>query len=930
MKSPFKFLDSYTREDREIFFGREKEITELYRKVFESKILLVYGISGTGKSSLINCGLAGKFSESDWLPVVVRRGSSIVNNMASGIAQLAVTSLKRIPQKPEEFLKAVKSIYLDLYKPVFFIFDQFEELFIFGTREEQEHFILIIKTLLASDLQCRFIFILREEYLAHLSSFEKAIPGFFSNRMRIEKMSQENAIEAIKGPCRFGGISVESGFAEMLMDKLCPNESEVELTYLQVFLDKIFKLATQSANSASSLSFSNQLLEEAGNVTDILGDFLDEQVSLQPEPEIALAVLKAFVSAMGTRQPMDQKEVNDYIGTIGQKTGRETMINLLQTFVNLRILQDKDQHEKYELRHDALAAKIYEKFTLVEKELLEVRQFVENAFYSFETRGKYLNKEDLEYIGIYENKLILPKKLGDFVDKSRQKLHARRKSLVMTTRISAVIFILILASVFRYYLKNQKYSDVKESTGLALLQSYINPIQGLTSALNIWNNDSSSLVLRYVILKNFISLVSSQVDTSNPVHKLQQDLNPVKLKTKILNAQVSRKGNYIFGWTEKQSAFVWKYLSDSVYYFKIEGELLHMEMHEEDSLIALVYTNNEVIVSDFHGKKHFAFKTSTNELMNESLVRFFPSKEVKLLAIKDNTALIYDGSGEILFELKGHTGRLNSVDISRDGMFIATASSDKTVNVWYYNYKTKQYSIYTKLSGHKDAVWSCEFNRNGKYLLTASADSTIRIWDLNGKQINPYFFFDVNNNEGWHQKQNNGEFDEDASNPEFSMYYRKFCNASFSNDEMVIKATSYQHAEKSHDNNLYMTNQVLFFDGQSKLVQGFDGFFIESEHNKAGSIKPEKFNQIDVSPNGRLAAVTSNMTGISLISAMGLRLFTANGTYAMFSKDGKDLIWISNDEIHHIPVEPGKISNLLQKYQISSGLRSGQLIFTGF
>ena len=34
-KSPFKFLDSYTKEDRDIFFGREAEVEELYQKVFE-------------------------------------------------------------------------------------------------------------------------------------------------------------------------------------------------------------------------------------------------------------------------------------------------------------------------------------------------------------------------------------------------------------------------------------------------------------------------------------------------------------------------------------------------------------------------------------------------------------------------------------------------------------------------------------------------------------------------------------------------------------------------------------------------------------------------------------------------------------------------------------------------------------------------------
>ncbi|MDZ7738455.1 MAG: ATP-binding protein [Bacteroidales bacterium] len=82
-KSPFKFLDSYEKQDKDIFFGREKETEELYHKVFESKLLLIYGVSGTGKTSIINCGLANKFEDSDWLPVSVRRGRNVVDSMES-------------------------------------------------------------------------------------------------------------------------------------------------------------------------------------------------------------------------------------------------------------------------------------------------------------------------------------------------------------------------------------------------------------------------------------------------------------------------------------------------------------------------------------------------------------------------------------------------------------------------------------------------------------------------------------------------------------------------------------------------------------------------------------------------------------------------------------------------------------------------------
>ena len=32
VQNPFKFLDPYQKEDRNIFFGREQEVEEIYRK----------------------------------------------------------------------------------------------------------------------------------------------------------------------------------------------------------------------------------------------------------------------------------------------------------------------------------------------------------------------------------------------------------------------------------------------------------------------------------------------------------------------------------------------------------------------------------------------------------------------------------------------------------------------------------------------------------------------------------------------------------------------------------------------------------------------------------------------------------------------------------------------------------------------------------
>src|SRR5947208_6868382 len=74
---PFKFLDAYSKEDTDIFFGRDEEIEVLYEMIFQTSILLIYGASGTGKTGLIQCGLASKFQSHDWLALTIRRGSNI-------------------------------------------------------------------------------------------------------------------------------------------------------------------------------------------------------------------------------------------------------------------------------------------------------------------------------------------------------------------------------------------------------------------------------------------------------------------------------------------------------------------------------------------------------------------------------------------------------------------------------------------------------------------------------------------------------------------------------------------------------------------------------------------------------------------------------------------------------------------------------------
>ena len=229
-------------------------------------------------------------------------------------------------------------------------------------------------------------------------------------------MSWTHAKQVIEEPCKVYGIKVEEGLAETILGKLSPESTEVELTYLQVLLDRMFWLSQKhtpssghpsqegkeegptethdkTSDQSSPLSrgvqggvFSFELLEKIGDVSDVLGNFLEEQVTQLDDPDTGLVILKSFVSIKGTKRQVTIEEVSEFAKTLGKKISTEELKDLIERFVTLRILRDKDESGRYELRHDSLATKIYEKISLYEKEILEIRQFIDNAYSNYEKR----------------------------------------------------------------------------------------------------------------------------------------------------------------------------------------------------------------------------------------------------------------------------------------------------------------------------------------------------------------------------------------------------------------------------------------------------------------------------------------------------------------------------------------------------------------
>lgn len=354
IKSPFKFLDAYDKEDKEIFFGRTQETLELYDRIFETNLVLLYGASGTGKTSLINCGLGNQFESTDWHPIFIRRKDNIIESTHHELHDHAIKKLGDENNKDISLIDRIKSLYLDYFKPIYLIFDQFEEIFIMGSKEEQQEFFNLLYEILEENMQCKILISMREEYIAYLSEFENVVPSLFDNRLRVEKMNSRNLKDVIKGTAEKFGIALKDepgkDVAEMIIEKLRDKNHEIDLANLQVYLDRLYRLDVQRHDKPGQpVVFDPALIEKTGNLEDVMSKFLDEQLAILnielkndykvTKTSIPLDILFELVTDNGTKRAVDLVEIKKRLKKAKDIEGR-VVDYCINRFKEMRILRE--------------------------------------------------------------------------------------------------------------------------------------------------------------------------------------------------------------------------------------------------------------------------------------------------------------------------------------------------------------------------------------------------------------------------------------------------------------------------------------------------------------------------------------------------------------------------------------------------------------
>ncbi len=220
-------------EQARVFHGRQHEILDLGRRIRGSRLLVLYGKSGTGKTSLLKAGVFPDLRNHGYLPIPVRVNDPSEDLARSVLAQaLEVCKAAKVEVTQAECDKGLWVFFRTalfwqgskLFKPVLVI-DQFEEIFSRQDRRRREAFADTLGELLRPQaplgyqehgggrkLDLRLVLSLRSDYVGQLEEIFPQVPQILGERYLLSSLSRKMAERAIREPARSEGAYGKARF----------------------------------------------------------------------------------------------------------------------------------------------------------------------------------------------------------------------------------------------------------------------------------------------------------------------------------------------------------------------------------------------------------------------------------------------------------------------------------------------------------------------------------------------------------------------------------------------------------------------------------------------------------------------------------------------------------------------------------------------
>ena len=257
-QNPFPGLRHFSMDECHLFFGRETHVEEILLKLSQNRSVAVLGYSGSGKSSLMYSGLipmlyGGFMTETGphWKVVVTRPGSAPIRNLTDSIVKMLVKE-GRVEEGDIRIQRAVinsvlrnnsnglvevtRYIQTHLRENVFFLFDQFEELFRYrhtdSTEDDNEalEFVNLVLNVANQRSVPSYVAInMRADFIGNCSVFPGLTELVNTSTYLVPQLTREQKRKVIEGPVAIGGGRISQRLVKRLLSDIGDNQDQLPL-----------------------------------------------------------------------------------------------------------------------------------------------------------------------------------------------------------------------------------------------------------------------------------------------------------------------------------------------------------------------------------------------------------------------------------------------------------------------------------------------------------------------------------------------------------------------------------------------------------------------------------------------------------------------------------------------------------------------------
>lgn len=343
----FRGLLPFQETDRDRFYGRDVETAALFDLISsnEFRFGVLFGDSGSGKTSLLRAGLTPRLWEEGFVPIYCRAYN---DPMASLVEQCRRQS-QLAPREEEKHADYLQRVADELNAGLVIVCDQFEEFFVnFRTRLEREPFISFIAICHDNrSLPVKFLFSMRSDFLYLISAgFDGRIdePLLSSKRYHLRNLDRQQAAGIIERSVGRAGLPFAPGLSQRIAGDLAANDavlpSELQIVGEQLQNRRIFTL---------------EEYRRVGGKEQLVHGYLEDVIRAAGDQDAARLLLRSLVSDENTRLTLTLDEM-----TRRTQRARKEVERLLKAFAEARLIREIQEEEpwRYELMHEYLIEKI--------------------------------------------------------------------------------------------------------------------------------------------------------------------------------------------------------------------------------------------------------------------------------------------------------------------------------------------------------------------------------------------------------------------------------------------------------------------------------------------------------------------------------------------------------------------------------------------